>query len=317
MTDKLDFNHNEFFNSEDLLEQGFRKAMKEKGYDIPEDPTVGTRSGRFSSGQEETDGMNFFMTSRPGASGEMRTEVVREGEVSTGELMKFASAIEKCKDEAIEIFETVSSDPAVSSRVESLIRRIETIAKACGMEVKKFEPLRHMSGLKSRDILENANRVLDNTKANYDTHIISAMQSFMNGQRPGIKIKVVGEHGGRGFTAAASVVAKNDFGGSEAIDYVHATPRGLFSIKRFERNRWVDVSDDFEIKFKVAETDLQTDDEMPHSIFVGEKIASEGKDILVKFLKLNEEDVKFGSHQIFASSKEIIDGIRKTIKSSG
>ena len=95
---------------------------------------------------------------------------------------------------------------------------------------------------------------------------------------------------------------------------MHAAPKGLFSVKRFERNRWIDVSDDFEIRSKVQEYPLERDEAMPHSLFVGEKIASEGKDILMKFLNLNEEDVKFGTRQIFASSESVIEGVRKAIK---
>jgi len=314
----LDPNHNEYFNSESLLEIEYRKAMKQRGVEIPEDTTAGTRASMFETETTEV-GDTFFMTGRPGTK-KVESEAGREeqmtvAENATGDLVKFAQVVMDAKDRAIGLFEALSSDTRVSSDIESLIHVVERLEEACGIKIKKFEPLRHMSGLRTRDTLDNANRVLDNTRANYDMHLINGMESAMSGTHPAIKIAIVGEQGGKGFVAHVSVVAKKDFGGSESIDYVHASPKGLFSIKRFERNRWIDVSEDFSIKAKVIEHPLERDADMPHSIFVGEKIASQGKDILMKYLNLKEEDVKFGTRQIFAASESVINGVRKAIKS--
>jgi len=305
--DNVDPNHNEFFDSGEMLERNFRKAMKQQGIEIPED----TGTGRFAVTPDDSEhhDMNFFIHSDP------RKSSINEAVSKTGDSGslegKMASGI---KMRAIELFKRVSGT-GVSKEVESLIREIEKMEASLGVKVDKFDPLRHMSGLKIREPLENANRVVDNTIGNYDMHIIDSIESRLSANRPSIAISVVGSQNNKGFVARSVIVANRDFSGSEAIDYVHASPRGLFSIKRFEKDRWVDASDEFKIRHKIVEFDLESMSGKANTAFLGEKIASSGKGMIMKELNLTDEDVTFGERQVFSSNSEVIDRVIEFVKS--
>jgi hypothetical protein len=255
-------------------------------------------------------GDQFFMSEDPRRHQQSIGEEKSATTLSASPIAKIATDI---KNQAIDIFESISSEDIASS-VERLIRTVEHLENTAGVKGKKFEPLRHMSGLKIREPLENANRVVDNTVGNYDMNVIESIESRMSGGRPAIAISVLGEKGGKGFLAKSVIAAKVDFNGSEAIDYVHANPAGLFSVKRFERSRWVDASDDFDIRHKIVEYELETHEGMSSTAFIGEKIASSGKEIIMKELNLTDKDVTFGKHQVFSSNGDIVDGVLKFVR---
>ncbi len=304
---KMDPNHNEFFDSGSMLEEGYRKAMGKSGIEVPKD--TGGRHSMTPQGSPGED--SFFMSQDPRKVG----IEVAAGSSSNDDvpISHMAKVVMEIKDNAVALFEKVASDSSAPD-VERLIRSIEHLEKTCGLEVDQFEPLRHMSGLKIREPLENANRVVDNTVYNYDIHLISSIESRMSGSRPSVAIAVVGQHKGHGFVAQSLVTAKRDFTGSEAVDYVHASPQGLFSVKRFERDRWVDASSEFDIKHRVSEVKLEQHDIMQHTAFLGEKIASSGKEMITKALNLTEEDVVFGKYQVFASDSEKVDNVLKFVR---
>jgi hypothetical protein len=305
MDKNIDPNHNEFFDSAELLERNYRKAMEQQGVSIPKDSS----SGKFASVPDESPDSSFFIHSDPRKVAPEQQAMSRDA----GNDSKMGKMASQVKMNAIEIFKKVSGTE-LSKEVESLIGQIEKMERVCGIDSEKFDPLRHMSGLKIREPLENANRVVDNTMANYDMHIIDSIESRLSANRPSIAISVVGSQKQKGFLARSVIVAKRDFSGSEAIDYVHSSPRGLFSIKRFEKDRWVDASEDFSIRHKIVEFDLEMESGMDNTAFLGEKIASSGKGMIMKELNLTDKDVKFGERQVFSSDSEVIDKIIEFVK---
>jgi len=325
MARKNEENHNQFFDSEAMLMDGFLRNMAKSGMDISVDDTSAASTGQASE--------PFFVTQRPtkkpdeskkiktiGNTRPSRT-VKAESEVddpSTGYMsMEFLSElsdlVDDLKSHSVFVFEKYADSDSVADDAEKMVRLIEKIQRHTGVEYDKFQPLKHKSGLKSRDKLENTNMVVSNTVQNYQAFPIVQIQAAEDSGRPAVFIVAVGESNNIGFTVTGVISAKSDFTGAEAIDYVHEVGKGgIMSVKTNRNGRWVDVSDDFIIKLRYEENDLNSLDGYSCSMFLGENIIDK-QDFLVKEANLDVEDVKFGKIQVFANDSQTLDRIRKVI----
>jgi hypothetical protein len=307
---KTDAYHNEFLNTEELLQQGFARELKNLGVDI-ETGAGGEKLTRDSGGM-------FFMRAE-GRTGSMATTnengrpVVAAGGLTDSFLDKTGALISEAKEIAISIFPSLAGEKGVSGDMERLIRALEKAESIYGIESEPFERLRHLSGLKAKNPLENAYRVMANTIDNYEAFIINDMKPMNVDGNPGVAITILGEIGEKGFVSKAVVTASPDFSGNEAIDYVHDGKDGMFTVKAFQKGRWVDVTDNFRLEHKTAEYTLEKDDKFAHSVFVGKKIVKEGKGIILENLKLDDVDVKFGDHQVFCKDAKTVEEIKRLI----
>ena len=312
--------HNQFFNSEEMLANGFYKRMEEQGIDLnktdPEDAPIG-------------DDTPFFITQRPDKkpddSKKIRTlgkkasiEAADTTDTSTGYMsLKFledlSEMLAEVKTASVAAFERYADNTSVSTDVEQVIRLLERVQEHAGTAFEKFQPLRHKSGLKSRDKLENTNAVVANTVNNYQSFPLVDIRSAEDGVHPALLLTIIGQSDKIGFTATGLISAKTDFIGAEAVDYVHeAATGGIMAVKTNRNGRWVDVSEDFVIKLRYEEFDLQKRAGFEYTIFLGEKII-EKKDFLLKQAKLEEGTVEFGETQAFAKDSRALDKIRDTI----
>jgi len=316
-------NHNPYFNSEDLLMEGFFKGMEAQGVDLADD---GAPSPKQTGGEQP-----FFVTQRPnrksdeskmirtigkkasaGSSGEDATDT-STGYMSLKFLEDLAEILEETKSASVTTFEKHADNSAVSADVERIIRLLERVQEHAGVEYEKFQPLKHKSGLKSRDKFENTNLVVANTAKNYQSFPLVDIRTAENGTRPAVLLTIIGQSEGIGFIATGLVSAKTDFTGAEAVDYVHETGEGgIMAVKTYRNGRWVDVSEDFTIKLRYEEYDLEKRAGFEYTMFLGENIVGK-KDFLLKQAKLEEGTVEFGTTQVFSSESCALDKIRETI----
>jgi len=333
MSSNVDPHHNEYLDTNDMLHRGFEENMRRMGVDLTQIPDD-IKQRRGIGSQEQKDdraapfGETFFMTARPDHKGERRKITTEAGEelevvhsdesahVSGEFLQKSGELAVNAKERAIAAFRLAASDSEVAGELKGVIRALERLEEYYGIESAPFDPLRHISGLRPKgEILANANEVVETTMRSYELYPVTEIKAGLNENRPVIALTIVGEEQDAGFVVRATVTAQRDFAGNEAIDYVHSKKRGLVTVKAFERGRWVDVSDDFVIHMKVKSYKLE-EGELPHSVFVGEKIIREGKEIIPKKLNLNKDDIKFGEHQVFVKDAETASAIRKLISSN-
>lgn len=227
---------------------------------------------------------------------------------------KAVELLDSLRDDLIYYFQEVSSDKVASSRIESMIRKSEEIGYALGVEMTPFDPLRNMSGLKSGDVLENAEKVITNTVSHYKLFSVTSAKAFNTNKGPAIEINIIGEQGDCGFEINGKVVSNNDFNGNEAIDYVYSPDGGLMTVKARHQGAWVDVSEDFIVDCQIKRYKLSENKQGEHSAFLGEKIISDGKEKIVKALKLNNDDLRFGKCRVFSEKREIVDLIRNLVR---
>jgi hypothetical protein len=311
---KKDPNHNEFIDTEQMLVDGFFQRMA--GIQAPADGKEGPDDG---------DGTFFMTPSR--ARRRMRNERVAKSAGDKGDQAsgkdemdaqdrKAANILDKVKSEMIALYTSSAED--IQNLLEKMIGGIESVQALYGYESVPFDRDRYLSGLdvSEADILVNASSALDTTVKRYKAHAINSITSELIDGKPAIKAAIIGQEGGTGFIAKVMVVAKTDFNGNEAIDFVPESG-GIFTVKAFRAGRWVDVSDRFVIQGKVHPYKMEKGDEThPHSVFIGEKIATEGKDILTSQLNLNSNNVRFGKHQVFCRNAADADRIKKCIRVS-
>jgi len=317
-------NHNQFFDSEEMLMSGFLKNMEEKGVKLTEDDSAGAPD----TGTEQP----FFVTQRPKRKSDDSKKIKVLGKkvaaASTGEAVEdtptgfmsmqfledLGELVEDVKSASITAFERYADDAEVAGEIEGLIRLVEKVQEHSGVEYKKFEPLKHKSGLKSRDRLENTNLVVANTIKNYQAFPLVDIRSAENGEHPAVLLTIVGQSRSIGFSITGLVSAKTDFTGAEAVDYVHeAASGGIMAVKTHRNGRWIDVSEDFVIKLRYEEFDLEKRSGFEHTMFLGEKIV-EKKEFLVKQANLDGGTVEFGKTQVFAGDSRTLEKIRETIR---
>ena len=162
--------------------------------------------------------------------------------------------ISDLRDYLIHSFAAISNDNRVASVFTNCIRKTEDIMAKLGFELdenEKFNPIMHCSGLKQDNILKNAQQVLENTKTHYSTYEIVGTDVSEYKGHPAVSVKIQGTDDGKPFCVVGMVVAKSDFAGNEAIDYVRRGGQGVFSVKAARLGQWHNVSRDFSIGTKI------------------------------------------------------------------
>jgi Fe-S cluster assembly iron-binding protein IscA len=284
--------HNEYFDTGDLLLRGFMDRID------------GTKLSEVKEGESE---VNADGISRA----ELKMMSMDENRKTIEHIAVYAEDLKDC---LISAYQDCSSDERAMKNIEKAIRKLEKIFAVMGIKYELFDPLKMMSGLKSGDILENAEKVITNTVKHYKMFGISSVKSFMNKKNPGIRIRLFGQNGISGFEVEATVTAKNDFNGNEAIDYVYSEDGGLMTIKARSAGTWVDVTEDYIVDLGTKRYKLGQADESLHSVFLGEKIISEGKEQILKVLNVSSENLTFGKCRAFSKDKKIIDGLTDLVR---
>jgi len=164
------------------------------------------------------------------------------------------------RDSQVEIFKQFSSTEGLSKLLIDVIRKIEQSVKSLGGSIDPFNPLAELSGLDKSSttepvddeqaLLANALKVADNTRNSYTLYSIPKIIVKLIKGHPGILIQIAGEDSGSNFLINGQIVANTDFLGNEAIDYVRTGGEQMFTVKTFRLGKWVDVSSDYNIRFK-------------------------------------------------------------------
>lgn len=281
--------HNQFFDTSSILEETLKKKLASK-------------VGQVKTPQDNVD------------TQENADDTLKEFGIKTGISEKSIVQISELKESAISLYQDLASNPVFSGKVERLIRRIEDIQYSVGVEPEPFDPLKNRSGLECVEPLDHASKVVSNTLNHYKMFSISLIKAFSSPRGPSIDINLFGESEKMGFEVFGSVIAEEDFDGNEAIDYVYSDEGGLMTVKARINGTWKDVSEKFIINCNVKRYKLGEPPDNIHSVFLGEKIISDGKDKIIKALNINNEDIKFGKCRIFSKNREIVDNIRTLVR---
>jgi len=174
------------------------------------------------------------------------------------EMEKLVLSLLDVRDDLAAAFSSLGAggNKQVSDSLLSAIGKLEVAVQSFGAEVEPFKSIVHMTGLSASIAagpLQNVKVVAARTKELYTMHKISKIAVGMskNG-RPGIVLTVAGEHGGKPFEVEGKVVAKTDFDGNEAVDYIKDDGCGHMSVKSPKLGRWVDASDKFDIAWRLV-----------------------------------------------------------------
>jgi len=317
-TARPDVDHNEFLNTADLLAENLLRNLG--GGNL-------ATTAQSESSEPDTSGTLFMTPSK--ARRLMRNSRVAANSAKNGKATdgpsklddfdkKAAGILDKMKEDLVELYQRAKSD-ADKDLVHKVIGGIESVQEIYGYPSRQFNPDRYLSGLSlgDADILTNASSVVDATVRMYKANAINAISSVIVDDKPAVRAVIIGQRTPTvGFVANVKVVAKTDFNGNEALDFV-PDGKGIFTVKAFRSGRWVDVSDRFDVDGVMKEYKIESGDgDHPHSVFIGEKIASTGKEILLSSLNLNDGDVKFGNHTAFCRKAADADGIKKCIRIS-
>jgi hypothetical protein len=155
------------------------------------------------------------------------------------------------RDSLVGRYSQVANNEPLSLLFTSCIRKLEQGMTKLGAAVEPFDPKAHSSGLGSgrvEGILDNAKKVVENTKASYNLHKIAKIYpGKASDGRPGIGIEIEGDEAGKPFKVVGKVIAKSDFSGNEAIDYVKDAKKGMMSVKALKLGQWHDISDQFDV----------------------------------------------------------------------
>ena len=194
------------------------------------------------------------------SSGEKLASLIRESVEENPEASAVSSGYENAmiilmnlREKFIDTFEQLSGDDQAYSLLRDSIHSIEAGLGALGAEVDPFNPLSHLSGLTSEDIIANAQEVVNNTKTHYSLHSLEAIQAGLSRSgAPCINISILGKDGDTPFRVTGSIYAPDDFSGNEAIDFVNNDGQGLLTVKAVSLGKWVDVSDRFDVRWDIV-----------------------------------------------------------------
>lgn len=283
---KKDAYHNEYLDTGDLLLQGFMQRVG--------NPEALKAAAKSSESSNEENAL----------------------EIDTSKMIfeHVAIYLDDLKADLIALYQEYSTDERTAKNIERMIRKVEKMFASMGIKYELFDPLKMMSGLKSGDMLDNAEKVVANTTKHYKMFGISAIKSFLDKKRPSIVLRIFGEQGEVGFEVEGVVVAKNDFNGNEAIDYVYSEEGGLMTIKARSAGTWVDVTEDYVVDFGIKRYKLGTTEDGTHSVFLGEKIISEGKDQILKVLNASTENLTFGKCRAFSKDMKLIQSLTEMVR---
>ncbi len=226
---------------------------------------------------------------------------------------KIVHYIDDMRADLISLYQ-INSDKKSANGTERVIKKAEKILDEIGYEYEEFNPLKIISGLQSGEVLDNAKKVAVNTANYYKMFGISNIECQKIKNKPALLIDIFGEVDDVGIEVEGVIEAKDDFGGNEAIDYVYSDSGGLMTVKSKIAGFWKDVSEQFNIQFKIKRYKLEKNDKDGHSLFIGEKNLKIGKEHLINTLNKKKEEVKFSKCRIFSENLAIIKKVEEIIK---
>lgn len=164
--------------------------------------------------------------------------------------------IDELRDYLISAFNENKDNKKLFKVFEDSIHMVEKTIRSLGGETEEFNPLVCMSGLegapenpKSKEevLLVNAQSVIENTLKHYTMHKMASIQPKVIKNKPAIVLQINGKDENEDFKVVGAVVAKGNFNGDEAVDYVRCEGKGQLSVKSFRNGRWDDISDGFHL----------------------------------------------------------------------
>lgn len=158
-------------------------------------------------------------------------------------------------DGLIDIFQRIGINHEISDKLTTQIWNLEkSMAKLGGTIEKTFVPEDYVSGLENPNLEENAVKVISTTKRCYKLGSIENEKIEEGGNT--IRLTFKGSLSSSGVKYVAQGVIKagvRGWTGSEAIDYIYKTGGGKMSVRSFEGGKWINCSENFDIKWELEE----------------------------------------------------------------
>jgi len=240
----------EELNMAEMLYEGFENNVaqmaEEQGIVMPPPTDI---SGRPIQGWEHF--VQAQVNGQGQGQGMVRVAGVRPPSSSEGAI----SVLMENREDMLHEFSAVSQDSLQATKVAMRIQKVEAQIISLGGEVDRFDPAKYQSGLRpvgqNIDPMVSAKKVVENTQQSYTLRKIAAITTGKNKQgKAGIAIKI---ENGPGSIIHGTVVPRVAFSGNEVIDYVPDGGKGCMTVKTPNKGYWEDISNDFEIGWRVEQ----------------------------------------------------------------
>ena len=143
----------------------------------------------------------------------------------------------------IHIFESLDFNSPLADLTIKNINRLGEAIRSIGGTVEEFNPIDHVSGLESPDIIENIEKVIATTKRCYKVGTIKDIGWYEENGEYTIRVSLSGYDKGSKVTYNVEGEITSDlWEGNEALDYVYTPGSGKLSVKCYEKGRWIDKS---------------------------------------------------------------------------
>jgi len=203
-------------------------------------------------------------------------------------------------DSLVSLFEGLNHTSPLASSLSINIDKVDDCIVELGGKIEKFIPLDHVSGLSVPADATNITKVIETTKACYNSGNIEDARS--DSASKSINITFMGKDDQLNvlYRALGSIVAKSSWNGNEAIDYIYTPQSGKMSVKVLEGGKWIDRSEDYKVGWELEELDLNaaTEDDLlifkklkekPETVVNEETVGRDNSDLSV----LEEENLDF------------------------
>ncbi len=166
-------------------------------------------------------------------------------------------------DSLVEMFQRVGLSADISDELTKQIWQMEECIEDIGGSVDHFVPENFVSGLAAPDSTETAQKVIDTTLKCYKLGKIKNAVVDEGGST--IRLDFVGVQGDIEFLAKGEISPKGiGWTGNEAIDYLYKDNGGKMTVRAYEKGKWANKSDDYNIHWELTVTDLRAlDVEVP------------------------------------------------------
>lgn len=180
--------------------------------------------------------------------------------IKTGNTEVLLTTLYDVRDSLLTLFDNTNYNSPLCEILTDNINKLGSCISQIGGHVETFNPLDHVSGLKSPDVQKNAHKVIENTKEFYDMGTIEDACVKDNGKT--ISITFVGKNDNTKYKAIGTINVSGSWGGNEAIDYVYTPSEGKMSVKVLDENgQWKDKSNNYEIFWELEEKTNEDNEE--------------------------------------------------------
>jgi len=194
------------------------------------------------------------------------------------------------RDELIDSCSNLDIDSDSIKFITTSINKVGNCIRKLGGNAEDFDPINHVMGLQTPNMIKNAEKVAETTKQYYALGNIEEALVSNNGKT--INIIFTGEKNNIQYRALGTITANSTsaWTGNEAIDYVYKTGSGKMFVRAFTNGKWTDKSDEYEILWELEENPINKEGKTNNNNEI-DKVENNKENINDNF-PINDESIK-------------------------